>query len=125
MSHSEAKALAERIRTDVRAGTRVLPEVSPQTPVEPTLTDVAERYLRDYARRDTRKPHAVRQFEIHVRLLLESAVDLAGRARATLGAVSFRAVTRADLDAVFRACRFSEARDPVLTTFSKPIPPLA
>ncbi len=90
MSHSEAKALAERIRTDVRAGTRVLPEVSPQTPVEPTLADVAERYLRDYARRDTRKPHAVRQFEIHVRLLLESAADTAGRVRGALGAVPFR-----------------------------------
>jgi integrase len=103
MSHSEAKALAERIRTDVRAGTRVLPEASPLTPVEPTLTDVAERYLRDYARRDTRKPHAVRQFEIHVRLLLESAVDTAGRSHRAFGAVPFRAITRADLDAVFRA----------------------
>ncbi len=45
----------------------------------------------------------MRQFEIHVRLLLESDVGTAGRARLALGAVPFRAVTRADLDAVFRA----------------------
>ena len=103
MSRSETHALADRIRTDVRAGAFALPEVSTQTLAEPTLADVADRYLRDYARRDTRKPHAVRQFEIHVRLLLESAADTAGRARGALGAVPFRAITRADLDAVFRA----------------------
>ena len=103
MSRSEAEALADRIRTDVRAGMCALPDDSAPTLAEPTLADVADRYLRDYARRDTRKPHAVRQFEIHVRLLLESAADTAGRARATLGAVPFKAVTRADLDAVFRA----------------------
>ena len=33
---------------------------SAPTLAEPTLADVADRYLRDYARRDTRKPHAVR-----------------------------------------------------------------
>ena len=103
MSRSEAHTLADRIRTDVRVGAFALPEVSTQTLAEPTLADVADRYLRDYARRDTRKPHAVRQFEIHVRLLLESAADTAGRARGALGAVPFRAITRADLDAVFRA----------------------
>ena len=103
MSRTEAEALADRIRTDVRAGTCAPLAVGMLPAAEPTLADVADRYLRDYARRDTRKPHAVRQFEIHVRLLLESAVDMAGRARATLGAVPFRAVTRADLDAVFRA----------------------
>jgi len=102
MSRTEAEALADRIRTDVRAGVFAIPEVSNQA-AEPTLADVAERYLRDYARRDTRKPHAVRQFEIHVRLLLQSGVDTAGRVRGALGAVPFRAVTRADLDAVFRA----------------------
>jgi integrase len=68
MSRSEAQALADRIRTEVRAGAFALPEVCTQTVVEPTLANVAERYLRDYARRDTRKPHAVRQFEIHARL---------------------------------------------------------
>ncbi len=103
MSRSEAHALADRIRTDVRAGAFALPEVSTQTVAEPTLADVADRYLRDYARRDTRKPHAVRQFEIYVRLLLESAVDTGGRVRGALGAVPFRAVTRADLDIMFRA----------------------
>ena len=45
----------------------------------------------------------MRQFEIHVRLLLESVVDTAGRSRGALGAVPFSAVTRADLDAVFCA----------------------
>lgn len=38
-----------------------------------------------------------------MRLLLESVVDTAGRSRGALGAVPFRAVTRAGLDAVFRA----------------------
>ncbi len=103
MSHSEAEALADRIRTEVRAGTQALPAVSAPMLAEPTLADVAERYLRDYARRDTRKPHAVRQFEIHVRLLLDSVVDTAGRSRGALGVVPFSAITRADLDGVFRA----------------------
>ena len=56
----------------MRAGAFAIPEVSNQALADPTLADVADRYLRDYARRDTRKPHAMRQFEIHVRLLLES-----------------------------------------------------
>ncbi len=103
MSHSEAKAPAERIRTDVPAGMRVLFEVSPQTPVEPTVADVAGRYLRDYARRDMRKPHAVRQFEIRVRMLLQSGGDTARRVGVPLGAVPFRTITRADLEGVFRA----------------------
>ena len=103
MSRSEAQALADRIRTDVREGTCASLATTEPPSAEPTLADVADRYLRDYARRDTRKPHAVRQFEIHVRLLREAVVDTAGRSRGALDAVPFRAVTRADLDAVFRA----------------------
>jgi len=103
MSRSDAQALADRLRTDVRAGAFALADVSTPTPAAPTMADVADRHLRDYARRDTRKPHAVRQFEIHVRLLLQSVVDTAGLSRGALGAVPFSAVTRADLDAVFRA----------------------
>ena len=59
--------------------------------------------MRHNARRDTHKPQAVRQFELHVRLLLQSGVDTAGRVRGALGAVPFRTITRVDLDGVFRA----------------------
>ena len=54
MSRSEAQTLADRIRTDVRAGAFALADVSTPTLAAPTLADVADRSLRDYARRDTR-----------------------------------------------------------------------
>ena len=64
---------------------------------------MATRYLRDYARRDTRKPHAIRQFEIHVTLLVDAVVDGAGDRPRPLGAIPFTAIARADLDTVFSA----------------------
>ncbi len=72
MSFSEAEALTDRIRTEIRSGALELeaPVKSTSTnATELTLQDVTTRYLNEYARTETRRPHAIRQFEIYIELL--------------------------------------------------------
>ena len=119
MSRSEAEALADRIRTDVRNGvltsSRVINAERAATP-ELTLIDVANRYLTNYARNGLRRPHAVRQFEIYIGLLVNASVPAAGDSFVSLGAKAFKNVSRADLDAVFtaRVAALKDAREAVL-----------
>jgi len=108
MSVSEANALADRIRTGIRSDAIQLEEpvsieAAANSLTELTLQDVATRYLNEYARTETRRPHAIRQFEIYIELLQSSNVPGPGGVPVTLGTKPFTSVVRADLDAVFAA----------------------
>jgi hypothetical protein len=114
MSRTEAAALADQIRTDVRAGRITLEGSDTQqvrdvaSSAELTLKDVADLYLRTYARITTRRQHAVRQFEIHVRMLCASRGQGPRETLVNLGEKPFAAISRADLDAAFcRPCSCS------------------
>ncbi len=65
------------------------------------MQDVATRYLNEYARTETRRPHAIRQFEIYIELLQSATVPGPAGTSVTLGAKPFRSVLRVDIDAVF------------------------
>ena len=105
MSFTEAQALADRIRTGVRSGAIQLDEpVAPEPTngsTELTLHDVATQYLNRYARNETRRRHAIRQFEIYIGLLDEATIPGPGGNPVRLGAKPIKAVSRADIDAVF------------------------
>ena len=79
-SRTEAEALGDRIRTEVRTGKIRRPkfdsthESDLSSPTELTLADVADRYLTAYARTETRRRHAIRQFEIYIAMLCDSRV---------------------------------------------------
>ena len=78
-------------------------EVPAHGSTELTLQDVATRYLNEYARTETRRPHAIRQFEIYVELLQSAKVPGPGGTLVTLGAKPFTSVLRVDIDAAFAA----------------------
>ena len=103
MSFSEAQALTDRIRTQIRSGAIQLeaPAATESESTELTLQDVSTRYLNEYARTETRRPHAIRQFEIYIGLLQAARVPGPVGSLVTLGAKPFRSVIRVDIDAVF------------------------
>ena len=102
MAFSEAQALTDRIRTQIRSGAIQLEEpIGATASTELSLQDVATRYLNEYARTETRRPHAIRQFEIYIGLLEAAEVPGPAGSLVTLGAKPFRSVLRADIDAVF------------------------
>ncbi|MEZ5289873.1 MAG: site-specific integrase [Vicinamibacterales bacterium] len=108
MSVSEAEAIADRIRSDIRSGAIQLePPSAAISPAEPptslTLQDISSRYLDEYARTETRRPHALRQFEMYIGLLNAAKVSGPGGTQVAMGAKPFRDVVRADLDSVFAA----------------------
>jgi hypothetical protein len=109
MSRTEAEALADQIRTNVRAGRITLEESESARATDAasatvlTLRDVADLYLRSYARTPTRRPHAARQFDTHVRMLCTSRVQGPRGTLVDLGEKPFAAISRADLDAAFAA----------------------
>jgi integrase len=106
MSKTEAEGFRDRLRDDIRAG-RLNADGSPRQPEttghEPrrTLDVVAERYLEQYVRVPTRRLHACEQFEMHLRMLRNAAVEGPAREPVRLGDQPIAAITRADLDAVF------------------------
>jgi hypothetical protein len=108
MSLTEAEALADRIRTDIRSGAIQLAEPVPiarsaNYSNDLTLQDVATRYRNEYARTETRRPHAIRQFEIYIDLLQSAKVPGPRNALVALGQKVFTSVQRPDLDAAFAA----------------------
>ena len=120
MSHSEAKALADVIRTKIRAGTFGQPESAENGPpsVEPptgsdvpndgltdpvsslTFGDLCDMYLRDYARLPTRRPRAIKQFEYYIAIARNAAVPGPNGSTLRLEQKSADAVTRADLKTI-------------------------
>jgi integrase len=106
MSKTEAEGFRDRLRDDIRAG-RLNPDGSPKqaeaTAHEPQLTldVVAARYLEQYVRVPTRRPHACEQFEMHLRMLRNAVIEGTAREPVRVGDQPIVAVTRADLDAVF------------------------
>jgi integrase len=106
MSRTEAEGFADRIRTGIRSGEIQLEEPaalggSGSAASELTLRDVASRYLNEYARTETRRPHAIRQFEIYMELLQSARVQGPGGVPVVLGSRPFKLIVRADLDEVF------------------------
>jgi integrase len=106
MSVTEAKALADRIRTGIRSGAieleePVVTETASTVSTPLTLGDVAARYLDEYARTETRRPLAIRQFEVYIDLLRRAKVPGPGGIPVSLGSKPFATVVRADLDAAF------------------------
>ena len=108
MPLSEAEALADGIRIGIRSGEIQLEEPVPPPPPSPadgstelTLDDVAIRYLDQYARTETRRPHATRQFEIYIDLLRNATIPGPGSSPVTIGKKPFGSILRADIDAVF------------------------
>jgi hypothetical protein len=106
MSVTEAKALADRIRTGIRSGAieleePVVTETASTVSTPLTLGDVTARYLDEYARIETRRPHAIRQFEIYIDFfgVLRSQAPEASQCRWARN--RSRRVVRADLDAAF------------------------
>jgi integrase len=117
MSRTEAEGFRDRLRDDIRAG-RLNPDGSPRQLEAAaagqtlTLDNVSDRYLDGYARVPPRGPHAIAQFEIHMRMLCSAIVQGSSPVASRLGGRPFTSVTRADLDGVFagRVAAIAEAQ---------------
>jgi hypothetical protein len=99
MSRSEAEALADQLRSEIRNGHG--PDASKKpAAVAQTLCDVAKVYIRDYVRVPTRRQRAAEQFECHLRIIERSEVPAAGDTTVALGSKPMAAITKADIKAV-------------------------
>ena len=99
MSKTEAQAIADRLRSDIRAGSLTgTGTTSPDTGL--TFGDVVERYLERHVRVPTRRPAAQQIMEWHLGVLRRAEVPAAGGATIRLEHKPLTAISKADVEAV-------------------------
>ena len=99
MSKSEAEAIRDRLRGEIREGTLTgTTVVSPDATL--TFGDVVERYLERHVRVPTRRARAVQQAVSHLRILLRAEVPGPGGHRVALAGKRIDAISKADVEAV-------------------------
>jgi integrase len=108
MSRSEAEALADQLRSEIRNGHGPDATKNPAV-VAKTLGDVAQAYIRDYVHVPTRRRRAAQQFEYYLRIIERSEVPAAGGTTIALGSKPLAAITKADIKALCDR-RLSDAR---------------
>ena len=102
MSKTEAQAIADRLRSDIRVG-RVAGTASPDTGL--TFGDVVERYLERHVRVPTRRVRAVQQALSHLRILRRAQVPGPGGQSVVLADKRIGSITKADVEAIREARR--------------------
>jgi integrase len=106
MSKTEALALADRLRADIRDGkhhpTTVLP-ASGQAAL--TFCDIAKEYLKRHVNVPSRRKTAAQSIENYVHILARLEIPVGGEATASLGSQAFATITKASLEAVREARR--------------------
>jgi integrase len=108
MSKSEAEALRDRLRADIREGrlrSQAVPDPTPAPQVRLTFGDVADAYLKRHVWTPSRRPTAAKAIENYVKLLRTSEVPAAGGMTARLETKPMDAITKADVEAVREARR--------------------
>jgi integrase len=97
MSKTEAQAIADRLRSDIRIG-RSTGTASPDTRL--TFGDVVERYLERHVRVPTRRPAAQQVMEWHLGVLRRAEVPATGGATIRLEHKPLTAISKADVETV-------------------------
>ena len=107
MSKSEAEAIRDRLRAQIRKGT--LGEISSrQADARLTFGDVADRYLERHVKVPSRRMRAVQQAVSHLRILRRAEVPGPGRRCVSLADKRFDLITKADVESI----RESRRRNP-------------
>ena len=106
MSKTEAHALADTLRSDIRHG-RLLPRAVPaaSAPIALTFSDLAAKYLKRHVWVPSRRKRAAESIEGYVRILERLEIPSGGGATAAMGTRAFATLTKADLEAVRDARR--------------------
>ena len=117
MSKTEAQAIADRLRSDIRAGSLADSGTAPDT--ELTFGDVVERYLERHVRVPTRRPAAQQIMEWHLGVLRRAEVPAAGGTTIRLEHKPLAAISKADVEAV-RDGRRAAAKSCVSTERVRP-----
>ena len=99
MSKTEAQAIADGLRSDIRAG-RFAGTGSVSSDTELTFGDVVERYLGRHVRVPTRRPEAQQVMEWHLGVLRRAEVPAAGGTTIRLEHKPLAAISKADVEAV-------------------------
>ena len=99
MSKTEAKAIADRLRSNIRSG-RLTGNGSTSPDRSLTFGDVVERYLERHVRVPTRRPAAQQIMEWHLGVLRRAEVPAAGGATIRLEHKPLTAINKADVEAV-------------------------
>ena len=99
MSKSEAEAIRDRLRAQIREGT-LNDSVALATDTRFTFGDVVDRYLERHVRVPTRRPSAQKIMEWHLGVLRRAEVPAAGRTTVRLEHKPLKAITKADVEAI-------------------------
>jgi len=107
MSKSEAEAIRDRLRAQIREGT--LRDTSGRQPdARLTFGDVADQYLERHVRVPSRRVRAVQQAVSHLRILRRAEVPGPGGRRVALADKRIDVITKADVESI----RESRRRNP-------------
>ena len=104
MSKTEAQTIADRLRSEIRAG-RLTDTGSVSSDTELTFGDVVERYLERHVRVPTRRARAVQQAVSHLRILRRAQVPGPGGRSVVLADKRIDSITKADVEAIREARR--------------------
>jgi integrase len=99
-SKTEAEALRDRLRSEIRSGTFTAPESAPEIETRLTLGDVADQYLDRFVRIPTRRPRGRREMEILIDVLRRAEIPAGKGQMIRLEAKAIDEITRADIEAV-------------------------
>ena len=99
MSKTEAQTIADRLRSEIRAGS-LTDTGAASSATDLTFGDVVERYLERHVRVPTRRPAAQQVMEWHLGVLRNAEVPAAGGATIRLEHKPLTAITKADVEAI-------------------------
>jgi hypothetical protein len=108
MSKTEALKIADRLRTEIREGTRTPTGVVAETTTAPAMlsfTDIANAYLERHVRVPARRQAAAQSIANYVHMLKRLEIPIGDGRHGALGTRPFATLTKADLEAVRDARR--------------------
>jgi integrase len=99
MSKSEAEAIRDRLRAQIREGT-MSDIAAPRPDARLTFGDIADRYLERHVRVPTRRPRAVQQAVSHLRMLRGAEVSGPSGGGVLLAEKRIDLITKADVESI-------------------------